>query len=305
MQKTVCSYDELLSEVSAGRPDAYYPEMLAGNTKQCYIVRDTSIKGSPVVGVAAPVGRRLKLASALGEPTHILQDWDIYIRVDGLPEDHTKFTLSAIEQPTNSWPYMLPEPLRNCDSFKSLKEVVLSMGGSILNNIHYIDTSLLTPGRNPVDVEMIIDWEDTYTRPCQAEGALPYYLQVQCSRVEDDRQCPTSCPLIPRYSNGLVKKAVLNDLVKKTPVTIKVPNIKPGSLYIYSRDEYNPILRAFERTIGFIKSLPCYAALFKHGIPAELKESYLLQDGDVVYIPTKGSMDAQVSEFIIPINIKS
>lgn len=305
MQKTVCSYDELLSEVSAGRPDAYYPEMLCGNTTQCYIVRDTAIKGSPVVGVAAPIGRRLKLASSLGEPTHILQDWDIYIRVDGLPEDHTKFTLSSIEQTTNTWPYMLPEPLRNCDSFKSLKEAVLSLGGSILNSIHHIDTSLLTPGRNPVDVEMIIGWEDTYIRPCQTEGALPDYLQVQCRYTKENKQCPHTCPLIPRYSNGLVKRQVLNNMIKKTPVTIKVPNIKPGSLYIYSRDEYNPILRAFERSVGFIKSLPCYAALFKHGIPAELKDSYLLQDGDVVYIPTKGSMDAQVSEFIIPINIKS
>ena len=305
MQRTVCTYDELLSEVAAGRPDAYYPEMISGNTKQCYLVRDTSIKGSPIVGVAAPVGHRLKLASSLGEPTHILQDWDIYIRVDGLPEDHIKFTLSAITPPTDAWPYALPEPLHGCTSFTSLKKAVSGLGGYILNVVQYIDTSRIETNRKPVDVEMIIGWEDVFVRPCQTEGAIPDCLKIQCSRADEDKECDESCPFIPRYANGRVKKSAVNNLVRKVPVTIKVPGIRPGDLYIYSRDEYSPTERKFERDTGFIRSLPCYTAIFKRGIPAMLKDSYLLQEDNVIYIPANKAMDIRPSELIIPINIKS
>ena len=304
-KRTVCTYDELLSEVAAGRPDAYYPEMISGNTAQCYIVRDTAIKGSPIVCVAAPVGHRLKLASSLGEPTYSLQAWDIYIRVGGLPEDHTKFTLSSITPPTNSWPYMLPEPLRNCDSARALKKAVISLGGYLMNSIQYINTSKIEPNRNPVDVEMIIGWEDTFVRPCLAEGGIPDYLKVQCKYADENKQCILTCPHMPRYASGAIKQSAMNNLVKKTPITIKVSGIRPGDLYIYSRDEYSHTERKFERSIGFIRALPCYAAFFKHGIPSALKESYLLQENDIVYIPAKKEMDVQPSELIIPISVKN
>lgn len=305
MQRTVCSYNELMAEVSAGRPDAYYPEMISGNTTQCYIVRDTSIKGSPIVGVAAPVGRRLKLAGALGEPTYSIQDWDIYIRVSGLPSSHTEFTLSAIEQVTNAWPYLLPKPLNHCTSYSELKMFIMSLEGTLQSNIHNIDTAHYTPNKNPVDVEMIIDWEDTFTRPCLEGDGIPDHLKIQCRYADENRKCDASCPLIPVDSRGRTKKSVLNNLVKKTPVTIKLTGIKPGDLYIYSRDEYNPTERKFERNIGLIRSLPCYAAFFKNGIPTVLKESYLLQENNIVYIPAKGNMDVQPSELIIPISVKN
>lgn len=288
--------------------------------KWVHTVHDPAMPNSPVIGVAAHVGHRIKMRELMEvDPDATSNGFDIYI----VFRDHTCLQQEENKTPlflkplhgANGWPYLLPHPFHDCNTYHMLKAQARMLGGQTMRVTVPVNVWDCIPQDIKVDVSLIVDYKDTYVRDCfiSRQDSWPRYIHgtVACDRMTDSKPCDESCPFLPRHANGQPKARAIKPQGREY-ITQELYDIPPYMVYMTMGNRHR-IAYIYGncdgkvRATGPAQTLQCYMIQFDKGIPQELLDSYLLRDKstNAVFVPVlavDGTLSS-VLDSVVPVEV--